>query len=79
MNFLKTMLSNSQAASFGRAGACVIVTVWLVLCVWLTIKLSTAVDIPLQWAGLAAALFGATKLPEMIASFKTKKEVPDYD
>lgn len=77
MNFLRTMLSNSQAASFGRAGACVIVIVWLVLCAWLTTKLGTSVDIPVQWAALAGALFGATKLPDVVAAFKTKKEVPD--
>lgn len=77
MSYLKTMLSNNQAASFGRAGSFVIASVWLIICVVLTVQTQTAVDIPIQWAYLAGALFGATKLPEVVGAFRNRKDETD--
>lgn len=59
--FLKEMLSSRAAASFGRAGAFMIVTVNLINCTYLAFKTGAMVDIPLQWAGLATLLFATTK------------------
>lgn len=59
--FMLSMLSDGAAVSFGRAGAFFIVTTWLIICTYLAFKSGATVDIPLQWAGLAALLFGTTK------------------
>lgn len=72
--FLRSMLSTKTSVSFGRAGAFVIVTVNLMLCVYLTITKEIVMDIPLQWAGLATLLFGITKAPDMMPEKKDKPQ-----
>jgi hypothetical protein len=64
MNYFQRMLSNSKDASFGRIGSCAIVTTFLGVCSYLSVKNNLVVDIPLQWAGLATLLYATTKASE---------------
>jgi hypothetical protein len=66
------ILSDSDKASFGRIGACVILITWLITCVILTYIDRKPSDIPIQWAGLAAVLFGVSKGGDVIKAALTK-------
>lgn len=70
MNVMKELLTDSNQVSFGRSGAFVIITTQLILCFVLSIIKQASIDIPIQWAGLAAMLFGITKAGETTVTVK---------
>ncbi len=76
MNYFQKLMSQSNDASWGRMGCFAIVTVWLIICVMTVILRHdhVAPDIPIQWAGLAAVLYGTAKIAENVGAAKTTTE-----
>jgi hypothetical protein len=75
MNFVQYLISDSSQVSFGRFGACAIVTTWLVICGYISIVKTAVIDIPLQWAGLATLLYGIAKAGETSQKNTETKEL----
>lgn len=59
--YITSMFSDDNSVSFARAGASVIILVNLVLCTYLALVKQSVVDIPIQWAGLVALMYGINK------------------
>ena len=68
--FLKGMMSKDSPQSFARSGCMFIIYFKVCESLYIVSKTTIIPDIPLQWAGLIALLYGSSKWADVVAKKK---------
>ena len=73
MQFLKTLISNNPDVSFARASGAAVLLLMLAATAWSVWRLHQPVpDLPVNWLTLILALYGVSKVGDVLAGLNHK-------
>jgi len=76
IDFFKGTLSKDSPQSFARSGCMFIIYFKVCESLYIVSKTGVIPDIPIQWAGLIALLYGSSKWADVVAKKKGEDCVP---
>ena len=78
MEWLKTLISNNPDVSFARASGAAVLFLMLTATAWSVWHLHQAIpDLPVNWLTLILALYGVSKVGDVLAGLKSGKKGGD--